>query len=194
MATFDRTARITQRTELKCRLLRSDNVPLYSKTINFYVDGTFVIARPTDVQGYAKYPYYDVPDGAGAGTRTILSEWVGNAGYAPISKTAKLTVLKALPYIWVMPRSVPRGGIAKIYAYFRRLYDYKKQEGKPVKFYVDGTWVADAVTGSGSVDPGIARYNHPTAGLSVGPHTVRCEFAGDAWVEAGYGEGTLTIY
>jgi len=194
MASFDRTVRISGRTELKARLLRSDNVPLYNKTINFYVDGTFVIARPTNTDGYASYPYYDVPDGAGAGTRTILSEWPGNAGYAAISKTATLTVQKAIPYIWVMPRSVPRGGIAKFYAYFRRLYDYKKQEGKTVSWYLDGTWVADVTTGSGSVDPGIARYNYDTSGLSVGDHILRCEFAGDAWVDAGAGQATLTIY
>jgi len=194
MASFDRTVRISGRTELKARLVRSDNVPLYNKTINFYVDGTFVIARPTNTDGYASYPYYDVPDGAGAGIRTILSEWPGNAGYLPVSKTAKLTVQKAIPYIWVMPRSVPRGGIAKFYAYFRRLYDYKKQEGKTVSWYLDGTWVADVTTGSGSVDPGIARYNYDTSGLSVGDHVLRCEFAGDAWVDAGAGQATLTIY
>ncbi len=196
MATFDRTQRITLRTELKCRLLRSDNVPLYNKTINFYIDGTYIITRPTDVQGYAKYPYYDVPDGAGAGTRTILSEWPGNGGYAAISKTATLTVLKALPYIWVAPKSAPAGGggVIKLYAYFRRLYDYQKQENKPVTFLVDGTWVADVYTGSGAVDPGVARHLFSTAGLGVGTHTIRCEFAGDPWVEAGYGEGTLTIY
>jgi len=190
MATFDRTQRIAGRTELKCRLLRSDNVPLYNKRINFYVDGTFVITRPTNTEGYASYPYYDVPDGAGAGTRVILSEWVGNASFLPISRTATLTVLKTKPYIWVMPRYAPAGRIANLYAYFRRLPDYQKQTGKTVSFSVDGTWIADVVTN----DTGVARYLYDTTGLSAGSHTVRCEFAGDAWVDAGYGEATLTIY
>lgn len=195
MATFDRTARITDRTELKCRLVRSDNAPLYNKTINFYVDGTFVIARPTNVQGYASYPFYDVPDGAGAGERTILSEWPGNGGYAAISRTAKLTVLKAIPYIWVMPRSVPKGQTARLYAYFRRLYDYQRQEGKTLTWRIDGTWIGDSVTGTtASGEPGVARFNYDTSGLSLGAHAVRCEFAGDAWVDAGYGEANLTIY
>ncbi|NUQ71940.1 MAG: S8 family serine peptidase, partial [Chthonomonadales bacterium] len=39
IATFDRTQRISGRTELKARLLRSDNVPLYNKSIDFSVDG-----------------------------------------------------------------------------------------------------------------------------------------------------------
>jgi len=192
MATFDRTARITDRTELKCRLLRSDNTPLYNKSINFYVDGTFVIARPTNTQGYASYPYYTVPDGAGAGTRTILSEWPGNAGYAATSKAAALTVNKAIPYIWVLPKTTPQGAIANLYAYFRRLYDYQKQEGKPVTFRIDGTWIADVTTGSGAVDPGVARYLYHTI-EPPGVYTIRCEFGGDAWLDPGYGEGDLTI-
>jgi len=189
MATFDRTARITDRTELKCRLLRSDNAPLYNKSVNFYVDGTFVIARPTNTQGYASYPYYDVPDGAGAGVRTILSEWPGNDGYAAISKTANLTVLKAIPYIWVLPKTIPQGSIANLYAYFRRLYDYQKQTGKTVDFKIDGTVVQTVVTDAS----GVARYLYPSS-EPVGVHTIRCEFAGDAWLDSGYGQANLTIY
>jgi len=192
MATFDRTARITDRTELKCRLLRSDNVPLYNKGVSFSVDGTFVMTRPTNTEGYASYPYYDVPDGSGAGVRTILSEWPGNGGYAAIGKTATLTVLRAIPYIWVLPKTVPRGAIANLYAYVRRLYDYKKQEAKPVTFRLDGTWIADVVTGTAD-QGGVARYLYPTT-EGVGVHTIRCEFAGDAWLDPGYGEANLTIY
>lgn len=194
MWTADRTARITDRTELKSRLLRSDNVPLYNTPVDFYVDGTFIITRPTNTEGYATYPYYDVPDGSGAGSRTILGSWVGNAGYGPSSKSATLTVLKALPYIWVLPRKVPQGAIANLYAYFRRLYDYQRQEDKPVRFKVDGTTIAEVRTGTVLTgEPGVARYFYNTSGLSIGSHTVRVEFDGDAWVDSGYGEATLTI-
>jgi len=189
LVTFDRTQRISGRTELKARLLRSDNTPLYNKSLRFSVDGTFVISRPTDASGYAKYAYYDVPDGAGAGLRTILTEWPGNGGYGASAMTATLTVLPALPYIWVMSRSAPVGGTANLYAYFRRLYDLQKQQGKSVDFLVDGTLVQTVVTDSN----GVARYLYPTV-EAVGVHTVRCQFAGDAWLEAGYGEGVLTLY
>jgi hypothetical protein len=47
------------------------------------------------------------------------------------------------------------------------------------------------VTGTGA-DAGIARYTYTTV-EPAGAHTMRCEFAGDAWVDAGYGEGVLTI-
>jgi hypothetical protein len=189
MASFNRTVRLSDRTELKARLLRSDNVPLYGKAINFHVDGTFVITRNTDVDGYAKWPVYDVPDGAGAGTRTILSEWPGNGGYAAVSKTAILTVLKAIPYIWVLPKTIPQGAIANLYAYFRRLYDYQKQIGKTVDFKIDGTVVQTVITDS----VGVARYLCPIT-EPPGVYTIRCEYAGDAWVGAGYGEANLTIY
>jgi len=179
---------LSNRTELKARLLRSDNVPLYNKAVSFYVDGTYVIARPTSAQGYASYAYYTVPDAGGAGKRTILAEWSGDAGYAAISKTAALTVLKAIPYIYVQSKSVPSGAIASLYAYFRRLYDYQKQIGKVVTFSIDGTAIQSLVTDAN----GIARYYHWT-NESVGVHTIRCEFAGDEWLDPGYGEATLTI-
>ncbi len=76
--------------------------------------------------------------------------------------------------------------------YFRRLPDYQKQAGKTVTFRVDGTWIADVVTLTGA-EAGIARYNYTTV-EPVGDHVLRCEFAGDAWVKAGYGENTLRIY
>jgi hypothetical protein len=155
----------------------------------FYVDGTHVINRPTNVQGYASYPFYDVPDGAGAGTRTILSRWDGNDGYAAVSKTANLNVLKAIPYIWVLSKTVPQGAIANLYAYFRRLYDYQKQVGKTVDFKISGTVVQTVVTDAN----GVARYLYPTT-EAPGVYTIRCEFYGDAWLDPGYGEANLTIY
>ncbi len=194
MATFDRTARIGARTELKARLVRSDDVPIANQTINFYVGGTFVIARPTNTEGYASYPYYDVPDGTGAGVRLILCDYAGGPGYKPVAKTAMLTVLKAQPYIWVMNKSVPYGGTANLYAYFRRLPDYQKQENKTLTFKVDGTVVGTANTGTTAAGTaGVARHLYPTV-EAVGPHTITVEFGGDAWVEAGSGVGTLTIY
>ncbi len=91
-----------------------------------------------------------------------------------------------------MPRKVPLGGVANLYAYFRRLKDYQPQVGKTVDFKIDGTVVQTVVTGSGA-SAGIARYSYTTV-EPVGVHTIRCEFYGDAWVAAGYGEASLTIY
>jgi hypothetical protein len=191
MGGVDREGRITAYRILKAWLWKMDNSPVAGKSIAFKLDGTLLGTDNTRPSGLAQIGY-TIADGAGAGVRTILAEWAGDGGYLASSCTNTLTVLKATPYIWVMPRSVPVGGVARMYAYFRRLADYQKQEGKTVSFRVDGTWIADIVTGTGA-DAGIARYPYTTV-EPVGAHTIRCEFAGDAWVEAGYGEATLTIY
>jgi len=189
MAGFDRTARITDTTELKARLVRSDNVPIYNKAIDFYVDGTFVVTRYTAVDGYAKWPVFYVADGAGAGARPIFAQWLGDAGYGPASKTNTLTVLPALPYIWVLSKSVPLGSAVSLYAYFRRLYDYQPQPGKTVTWKVDGTPINTMAT-NGS---GVASFVYWTV-EPIGAHSLTCEFAGDVYVAAGSGSGTLTIY
>ncbi len=187
-AGFPRTQRIAGTTELKARLVRTDNVPVAGKTIDFYVDGTFVISRVTDATGYAKFASYVVPTGAGAGVRPILSDFIGDIGYGPSSKTANLTVQPAVAYIWVGPKTITYNGLLKMYAYFRRQPDLLPQTGKTVDFKIDGTTVATVVTDAS----GVARYNHLST-ESVGLHTMRCEFAGDLFVDAGYGEGVLTI-
>lgn len=188
---IDRDGPITAYRILKAWLYRLDSTPVVGKTIAFSLDGTPLGTDPTRSTGLAQVGY-TIADGTGAGIRTIQASWGGDGGYLPSSCTNTLTVTKATPYIWVMPRSVPVGGVARLYAYFRRLADYQKQEGKTVTFRVDGTWVADVLTGTGA-DAGIARFNY-TVVETPGAHTIRCEFGGDAWVSAGYGEAGLTIY
>jgi hypothetical protein len=83
-------------------------------------------------------------------------------------------------------------GVAKLYAYFRRPPDYAKQAGKPVTFRVDGTTVAETITCTG-YDAWIARSAYQTI-EPAGVYVIRCEFAGDAWVGPGYGEGSLTVF
>ncbi|MBM3493786.1 MAG: hypothetical protein FJX72_05610 [Armatimonadetes bacterium] len=187
----NREGQITRYRIFKAWLYKLDNSPVRGKMVSFKLDGTLLGSDPTRPTGYAQIGY-TIADGAGAGIRTVLAEWAGDGGYLASSCTNTLTVLRATPYIWVMPRSVPQGGVARLYAYFRRLLDYQKQEGKTVTFRVDGTWIADVVTLSGA-EAGIARYQYTTV-EPPGVHTIRCEFAGDAWVDAGYGEGNLTIY
>ncbi|NLH98570.1 MAG: Ig-like domain repeat protein, partial [Chthonomonadales bacterium] len=191
MSGVDRTGPIASYRILKAWLWKMDNTPIPGKSILFKLDGTVLGSDNTRPAGYAQIGY-TIADGAGAGVRTIRAEWAGDGGYLPSNCTNKLTVTKATPYIWVMPRTVPQGGIARFYAYFRRLPDYQKQAGKTLSFKIDGTWIVDVVTLSGA-EAGIARYNYTTV-ESVGNHTLRAEFAGDAWVDAGYGEALLRIY
>lgn len=187
----NREGEITRYRIFKAWLYRMDNTPVRDKMISFKLDGTLLGSDRTRPTGYAQIGY-TIADGAGAGKRTVRAEWAGDGGYLPAWCTNTLTVYKAKPYIWVHPRSIVRGGVVRLYAYFRRLVDYQRQEGKTVTFRIDGTWIADVVTGTGA-DAGIARSTY-TSVESPGSHTIRCEFAGDAWVDAGYGEASLTIY
>ncbi|MBM3493792.1 MAG: Ig-like domain repeat protein, partial [Armatimonadetes bacterium] len=184
----DRRAKITAYTVFRAWLARLDNTPVVGKTITFSLDGTVLGTDTTSYTGRAQIGY-TVQDGAGSGTRTILAQWAGDAGYSASSCTNTLTVDKADAYIWVLPRKVPLGGVANLYAYFRRLKDYQPQTSKTVDFKINGTVVQTVIT-DGS---GIARYSYTTS-EPVGVHTIRCEFYGDAIVAAGYGEADLTIY
>jgi len=188
MVGLDRSGRITDRVQLKAILFRSDNTRLPGKLITFSVEGTPVGSDMTDSEGRAEW-YYTIPDGAGAGDRGVLAVWAGDGGYLPKSVTTTLHVSPARPYIWVLSRTVPQGAGANLYAYFRRLNDYQKQAGKTVDFRIGGTVVQTVVTDAN----GVARYLYPTT-EPPGAYTIRCEFAGDAWVDAGYGEAKLTIY
>ncbi|NLH99723.1 MAG: S8 family serine peptidase [Chthonomonadales bacterium] len=187
MSSIDRTGRITSYQVLRAWLWKLDNTPVPGKLVTIKVDGTVVGTDTTIYTGRAQVPY-TIPDGNGAGIRTIRAEWAGDGGFLASSVTAKLTVQKALVYIWVLSKSVKQGDNAPFYAYFRRLKDYQPQTSKPVDFKLDGTVIVSVLT-DGS---GVARHSYPAVD-PIGAHTIRCEFYGDAWLEPGYGEGTLNI-
>ena len=125
------------------------------KTVTFKLDGTPLGTNATNSTGRAQIGY-TILNGAGAGVRTIRAEWHGDGGYLASSCDNKLTVSRAICYIWVMGKSVEAGGVFPMYAYFRRLSDYQKKVGKSVDFKVDGTFVASETTGS----DGIARHSY----------------------------------
>ncbi len=188
MVGFDRTGRVGAYTVLKAFLFRTDNTPIYNKTIDFSVAGTAVGSATTNTTGRAQIGY-TIVDGAGQGPRTIQADWAGNGGYSASSVSNTLTVTRALPYLWVMPKTCAQGAPVGLYAYFRRLGDFKKQSGKTVSFSVDGTFVQDVITDA----TGVARHSYSTV-EAPGTHTIRASFAGDAWLEPGYGEGSLVVY
>jgi hypothetical protein len=185
---LDRAGMITDSVPLRAYLWRRDNVEVNGKAIAFTVDGTQVGSANTNSVGRAQLVFV-VPDGAGAGTRPIAAQWTGDGGYLSSGCANTLYVQRAVPHLWVLPRSVPQGGEANLYAYFRRLYDYQKQTGRPVDFKIDGTVVRTVVTDAG----GVARHVYATT-QPPGTYVIRCEFYGDAWLDPGYGEGSLTIY
>jgi hypothetical protein len=164
-----------------------DRTPQPGKTVTFKIDGTVVTSMATDSTGVARYPYDT--HGMSQGSHTIRCEYGGDAEVAPGYGEAPLTILGAQPYIWVASRSAHPGAMTELYAYFRTWPDYTEQPGKSVTFKIDGTPVGTLVTDA----HGVARHLYDTTGLSLGDHTVRCQFLGDATVAAGYGDGVLTL-
>jgi hypothetical protein len=161
--------------------------PQPGKTVTFKIDGTVVTSMATDGSGVARYPYDT--HGMTQGGHTIRCEYAGDADIAPGYGEAPLTIIGAKPYIWVADRTANVGMTASLYAYFRTLPDLTPQPNKTLKFKIDGTQVGTQATDSS----GVARYAYDTHNLSQGSHTIRCEFAGDADIAAGYGEAPLTI-
>jgi hypothetical protein len=164
----------------------TDDTALSGRTVAYRVDGTQVGTAVTDSAGNSTLNW---GINGGPVSRAVTVEFAGEAAYGPSSAAATLTVQAASPYIWVAPRSVNVGSPAGLYAYFRTVPGYVPQAGKTVTFRMDGTAVGTSVTDDG----GVARHSYDTHGMSMGDHTVRCEFGGEALISSGFGEGMLTV-
>jgi alpha-tubulin suppressor-like RCC1 family protein len=173
----DRTAKVKGYTVLKVYLFLLTNESVANLSVNVRVDGTSIGRLSTNAAGYVQFGY-TVPEGSGAGPRSITGQFDGTAGYKPSSGTGTLTVTQGDLYIWPYIRTGKAGTGHMLKAYVRSLPDYKTQPGKAVAFKVDGSDVGTAVVASdgwASVTWAIP------ASEPAGAHTATCEFAGDAW-------------
>ncbi|MCX6360151.1 MAG: RCC1 repeat-containing protein [Armatimonadetes bacterium] len=173
----DRTAKIKGYTVLKVYLFLVTNEPLPGKSVSVRVDGTSIGTLSSNAAGYVQFGY-TVPEGPGAGPRTVTGQFDGTDGYMRSSGSGILTVTQGDLYIWPYIRTGKAGTGHMLKAYVRSLPDYKTQPGKAVAFKVDGSDVGTAVVASdgwASVTWAIP------ASEPAGAHTATCEFAGDAW-------------
>jgi hypothetical protein len=170
-----------------CLRTMPDRVPQAGKMLTFKIDGTAIGDVVTDSNGVARYAYDAL--GMEVGPHTIRCEFAGDAEVAASDGEAPLTILGTRPYIWVADASAPAGYTANLHANFRTLPDMTPQAGKSLTLKIDGTDIATVVTD----DQGKVRPQYDTHGMTVGPHTIRFEFPGDAEIAQGYGEGTLTV-
>jgi len=89
---------------------------------------------------------------------------------------------------WVLSKSAAEGQYDQPVLYFRRLYDLPQA--------ADSHGVEVLPTGNPPMNTdanGVASFVYKTT-ETAGSHTLRVEFAGDPWVDAGFGEATLTLY
>lgn len=189
MTGLNRTGRITGYTVLKAYLYTTTNIPVIDKTVQFSVAGTPVGSDATIADGRAQIGY-SIPEAGGAGLRPIVAEWAGDDGYLSSSATTTLTVAPAIPYLWVLPRSVARGSSTYLRVYLRRLYDYAWQSDKQIDYWLNGTFLGSAATGP--TGAAALLYTVPLD-ATPGSTTLECRFAGDAYLDPGTGAATLNI-
>ena len=173
----DRTAKIKSYVVLKAYLYLMNNATVAGKPMTMKLDGTELGTMDTNPSGYIQFGY-TVAEGAGAGVRTIRTEFAGDAGYNASANTGKLTVTKANLYLWPYVRSGKTGTTLPLKAYVRSLPDYVVQPGKSVAFSVNGTAVD---TGVVAADGWATVTWAIPAGEATGAHTATAAFAGDDW-------------
>jgi hypothetical protein len=173
----DRTAKVKSYVVLKAYLYLLNNTPVGGKLMTVKLDGSALGTDTTRPAGYVQLGY-TVPEGVGAGTRTIRGEWAGDGGYTATANNGKLTVTKGDLYVWPYVRSGKRGTSHPLQAYVRSLPDYLIQPGKGITFSVNGTPIGTAAS---AADGWATTTWAIPAAEPTGAHTATAEFSGDAW-------------
>jgi len=166
-----------------------DMTPQPGKTVRFKVNGSLVRTVVTDENGVARCQFDT--HGRTVGNHTITCEFAGDTEVAAGSGQAALTINVPQSYVWVADSSVNLGLAVTLRAGLRTLPDRTPQSGKSLTFKIDGTTIGSATTGADGTAS--VAYNTYGTGITVGAHTIRCEFAGDSQVAGSAGEGTLTV-
>ncbi|RYG22560.1 hypothetical protein EON82_16725, partial [bacterium] len=167
--------------------LTSQEGPLAGRTVSFKIGGAEVGAATTDEHGAATLDH-KVEEGP-AGQLSVAASFDGEDGYAPVSDSDSLEVLRAPTEIAVSSLEAKVGAPVSLRAALSRTTDGKPLPGKSLEFLVDGNAVGSATTGA----DGAAELPFDTSGLSAGPHTVLVRFAEDDSYLASEGAGTLTV-
>jgi alpha-tubulin suppressor-like RCC1 family protein len=173
----DRTAKVKSYVVLKAYLYLLNNTPVGGKLMTVKLDGSALGTDTTRPAGYVQLGY-TVPEGAGAGARTMRGEFPGDAGYNASANNGTLTVTKGNLYIWPYVRSGKVGTSHPLRAYVRSLPDYVIQPGKAIAFSVNGTAVATVAV---AADGWAATAWAIPIGEPPGAHTATADFGGDAW-------------
>ncbi|NLH99363.1 MAG: hypothetical protein GX446_07700 [Chthonomonadales bacterium] len=189
--TIDRTGGIDTTCYLKGYLYRStDRMRVAERSLIFRVDGSEVGSAVTEGGGAAVLAY-SIPEGAGAGQRSIAVEWPGDTTYFPSQASATLTCTKGSLLIWVLqPRTARSGGSGYLRAYVRTLPDLRWKGGIAIDFFVGGTSVGSDTTNADG--RATVLYAVPP-GMVPGDHPLRCDFAGDAAYHPTTAGGILTV-
>jgi subtilisin family serine protease len=164
--------------QLKARLWRpSDGANIVGRTVSFTIGSTPVGSAVTGNDGMAVLNFV-VPDTLGSGTQSVTASFAGDSAYNGFSRTATpFTIYKGNTYISFFNVSGKIGQTVLLRARLWRPSDGANIVGRTVSFFVEGTLVGSAVTGSDGVAS--LSYTIPSS-LGTGSKNVTATFAGDS--------------
>ncbi|NUL82771.1 MAG: Ig-like domain repeat protein [Armatimonadetes bacterium] len=183
-------ATIGAQTTLSATLRRStDNAPLGSMSLNFFVDGIFVGAALTNASGFAQRPV-TLQDTFQAGTKPLTVTYGGNDRYRPGEGESTVLVNRSPTTLTPYNVAAGIGATAALSATLRRNTDNGIIAGRPVRFLVEGQFVGTAQTNSS----GLAVFLYPVPeSLGLGQKTFTAQFDQDSAYESSSANGFLTV-
>ncbi len=184
LSVADVSARIGETVTLAATLSQG-GAPVLGRQIAFSVDGTPAGSAATDGSGVAALGYV-IPEGAGAGVRTIVAAFAGDDLYAPSSGSGTLTVDRGSTTMYVPDREGIITTPTILRAFLYRQPGDVGVLGRNVAFAVAGTGVGSALTEAS----GRASLQW-IIDAPPGDHVIRAEFSGDGAYEPAAGEATL---
>ncbi len=191
----DLTLKYGQRSRLLARLYNPVlQTGILGVTVTFAIDGTTVGTATTTDNGsgltYAQVNPYTISDSLTAGTHTLIASYDGSNGLDPAnSKAVTLTVAQTETSMRGSNASGTVGDTTALRGWLSRTTDLGLLNNQPVKFFIDGNYVAQATTNSS----GLASLSYEIQPLGAGTHTLLVQYDATTNYKASSVTGTLTI-
>lgn len=166
---------------LTVNVTRSGTAPFAGGKVTFTIDGKYAGEHPMKTGQVG----FTVPPSA-AGSIQLKTAFTGDANYLDSVGTATLTVTKTTPTLITGAANVRVGDSTWVVGSL--MLGSAGIEGKWIKLYIDNSLIDTVKT---SQDGAVTSKYWPS---TVGSHTVRAEFAGDAWMDSVTAEKKFTAW
>ena len=186
--TVKNTASVYGKFTLVAVLNDASNKGVEGKSIAFKVDGTDAGSATTTSTGKTSHTVENSAD-FGVGTHTFTATFAGDSDYKTSTASATLNITKADTSTAMGSFAGSLGSTQNIVASLRRTSDKALLVNTKLTFKVDGTSIGTATTDG----TGKATRAYKIVGLTVGAHTLKAEYAGNANQKASSATSTLTV-
>jgi murein DD-endopeptidase MepM/ murein hydrolase activator NlpD len=182
------SGRIGQEVTLRATLRRTfDGAPLAGRAVVFRVESRDVGSAMTDSQGTATL-HWTVEDWVSAGRQPMVAYFEGDEDYESAHGSGQFT-RDAPTLIFVDDSEHCQGDQAILGAYLVDADAWRGVEGRKLRFYVDGRFVAEEITAG----DGLALVPFTVPADVLGSQLVTVEFAGDDVYGPSSGWGRLVV-